>query len=526
MADFAHDKLRALHPIESTWPSVRLQLLSDLNDPSLILNDDYYPSLSSLVSPDAVIEWKEIQPGSCTLEQRVFDLLRTLPVRPRRRSSCAARGTVPSPALHQCMLNLCATGVIAPCAPRLPTMSLFMKPKDTFTARIICDLRPLNRQYPVHPPRFPLPSVSLLMQLTVAWPSVFFTKLDVTAYFHSLIIKDVHLRGLVPPDLHSHPFIFTVQGTSWKWLRLPFGWAWSPILAQLQMTLFVSDTNPSAFGVLVLVYYDDVLLAGPSAEAVRLSTSQLMDHLRSKGLLLSDRKCCATPSSRIDWLGKSLSHHKVHNLPCRTRQLAVALRRLSSPSTRGLQRVLGWTLWYIGHLPGASRTLTPLFRRLHQHPAHQLSWYELWSYALAMSFGSLVYTKPSSGAPTTVLASDACADLRQIGVCSSKEGVTALVPSDLLAGYVEAHDAQQTCELYGVVVALLTGSQLASSVEVLTDSSCCYFWFHNQRFPTTPIQAQLLLAATTLLLLRRTLFAVSWIPGTANPADPWSRAPL
>ena len=290
------------------------------------------------------------------------------------------------------------------------------------------------------------------------------------------------------------------------------------------MTLFVSDTVPSTYGVLALVYYDDVLLAVGSEDVVGRYTTQLMHHLRSKGLRLADRKCCATPSNRIDWLGKSLSHHKVHNLPSRTRQLAVALRRLVSPSPRGLQRVLGWTLWYINHVQGASRSLAPLFRQLYQHPNDQLSWYELWSYAIAISFGSMVYGKPQLLTPTVVLASDACAALGQIGICSAESGVTGRVPPTVLAGYSDAHDAQQTCELYGVVLALLTGSGLASSVEILTDSSCCYFWFQNQRLPTTPVQAQLLLTSTILLQLKHTFYTVSWIPGTSNPADEWSRA--
>ena len=49
-------------------------------------------------------------------------------------------------------------------------------------------------------------------------------------------------------------------------------WSWSPILAQLQMLFFVSDTTRLTSGILTLVYYDDVLVAGSTAAAVAHST--------------------------------------------------------------------------------------------------------------------------------------------------------------------------------------------------------------------------------------------------------------
>ena len=94
--------------------------------------------------------------------------------------------------MDQCLANLSDEGVIAE-LPGMhdPTMSLFLKPKDENTARVICDLRPLNAAYDQKPPRFHLPSVSLLLQSTRWWSRTFFTKLDVTAYFHSLFFMPV-----------------------------------------------------------------------------------------------------------------------------------------------------------------------------------------------------------------------------------------------------------------------------------------------------------------------------------------------
>ena len=93
-------------------------------------------------------------------------------------------------------------------------------------------------------------------------------------------------------------------------------------------------------GSLALVYYDDVLLAGSTSAVVEHSTNALVSHLRQKGLLLN-RKCCLSPVAEIEWLGKIISQREVRNTLGRSRQLAVAFRRLTLPFPRGLRRVLG-----------------------------------------------------------------------------------------------------------------------------------------------------------------------------------------
>ena len=154
-----------------------------------------------------------------------------------------------------------------------PTMSLFLKPKDEHTARVICDLRPLNGLYPCNPPAFRLPSIGGLVPTTRGWPDCYFTKLDISAYVHSLSLSPSDLRRLCPPNMPTHPFVFHYKQQSWVWIRLPFGWIWAPALAQQQMTKLVSTALLAHPAVLGLVYYDDVLLACTDPRLLLLTVS-------------------------------------------------------------------------------------------------------------------------------------------------------------------------------------------------------------------------------------------------------------
>ena len=201
-------------------------------------------------------------------------------------------------------------------------MFLFLKPKDEHTARVICDLRPLNGLYPCAPPAFSLPSISSLVSTTRWWPDCHFTKLDISAYFHSLSLAPDDLCRLSPPGMPTHPFVFHYKQQSWVWLRLPFGWSWAPALAQTQMLDLVNMALLQQPDVLGLVYYDDVLLACPDSVRLRAATQYLVDYLRANNLRVADHKCCLDPMSEIDWVGKHVGNYTMRNTDTRKRQLA------------------------------------------------------------------------------------------------------------------------------------------------------------------------------------------------------------
>jgi hypothetical protein len=410
--------------------------------------------------------------------------------------------------MDQCINNLASEGIIAE-LPGMhdPTMSLFLKPKDETTARVICDLRPLNAAYDRKPPRFHLPSVALLLQSTQWWSRTFFTKLDVNAYFHSLFLADADLPRLIHAGFTDDPFVFNYRGRSWSWRRLPFGWSWAPCLAQRQMELLISAVMGAYPQVLWMVYYDDLLLASEDPDILSVATKACVDYLLSRNLLLSLHKCSLTPAIRIEWIGKELAHREVCNTHKRTRQLAgffAAAANCRHP--RALRRLLGWLSWFCSHFPGAGRALQPLYPLLYTNLADGLPWWALWSAAIAVTLGCVKVQWPTRSS-LCLLYCDACAANGTVGVClpSGLMGLTTEIPAELLATYRVASFAQQTAELYGAALSVALAALEERNLLLLTDSSACVGWFSGLKLPPNQQQGRLLLAAAVL----QTLFGVA-----------------
>ena len=154
-----------------------------------------------------------------------------------------------------------------------------------------------------------------------------------------------------------------------------------------------------------------------------------------------------------------------------------------------------------------------------------LSWEALWSFALSVTLGCC-RVRWSTTPALQVLYTDACAASGAVGLCScdGMRGLTAAIPAELMAAYARAHDAQQTAELYGVVLAVASAAATHTHLMALSDSSACVGWFSGLRLPPTRHQAQLLLAAAILQTLSGIEVTVRWIPGPMNLADPWSRS--
>ena len=166
-----------------------------------------------------------------------------------------------------------------------------------------------------------LPALGRLC-LALRWPTCYYTKLDISAYFHSLSLRPQDRTRLLPAGFSGDPFVFSYTGSHWRWKRLPFGWSWAPVLAQKEMERLVSAALTSFSDILHLVYYDDLLLASPDPDALRVATMACVTFLQRSGLLLSLHKCVLEPVLAVDWIGKHFEHRVVCNTPDRRRQLA------------------------------------------------------------------------------------------------------------------------------------------------------------------------------------------------------------
>ena len=159
MVDLIHDRLRRAFPHHSDWPKVhpevvRFLLAGDYDDFA-----EYYDPIRRVWVTR--LAWKDLHPGSLTISPSLVDSVLANVGQRKPITHRNARPTPVSTAMDDCLNNLAAEHVIAPSpSPLPPTMSLFLKPKDEHTARVICDLRPLNGLYPCDPPTFSLPSIS------------------------------------------------------------------------------------------------------------------------------------------------------------------------------------------------------------------------------------------------------------------------------------------------------------------------------------------------------------------------------
>ena len=529
MVDLIHDRLQTVAPHQSDWPKMRPNIVRYILDGDVVDFADYYDPVTG--TRITRLEWKDLHPGCFTISKAVVDSVLNGAGAPVHSSRHAVHSTFTSDAMDHCIRNLQAEQIITASPQTIPaTMSLFLKPKDEHSARVICDLRPLNGLYTTNPPSFSLPSLSGLVSTTRWWPSCFFTKLDINAYFHSLGLEPTDLRRLCPPDIPTHPFVFHYRDQCWMWMRLPFGWSWAPALAQLQMQELVNTALLAFPDVLGLVYYDDILMASPNDAVLQLATTHLVDYLQQHGLRISEHKCVCAPVRAIDWIGKRVGHCSVSNNNTRERQIAgfiVALARCRS--VRLLRRLLGWVSWFSSHFPGANRALAPAYALLRQNVHDGLPWAVLWSLCFTLALGTChVHWSQDSGTGLSTLCTDAAASNGTIGICdcTGANGTTIQIPDGLLEPYEKSADAQQIAELYGVAVAITAAALEKRSAMIFTDNKACEAWFAGERIPITNHQANILLASSIIRTLHSVDFYIRWIPGALNPADSWSRMQL
>ena len=138
-----------------------------------------------------------------------------------------------TPVIDACIENLTSEGIVRPVIGPMPiTMQLFLKRKDEYSSRVICDLRPLNALYTTSPPGsncLPLLSSSEITH----WEDCLFTKLDITAYYHSLTLRlKIYCACSLPPILIIPLCFITVVAAGFG-LVYPLAGAGLPLLPKL-----------------------------------------------------------------------------------------------------------------------------------------------------------------------------------------------------------------------------------------------------------------------------------------------------
>ena len=107
--------------------------------------------------------------------------------------------------------------------------------------------------------------------------------------------------SLILPPRYRQFFRIPVDDTVYAFKALPFGWAYSPIICQEVLTDIVRRARVR--NVVVLIYYDDILVIDFGSFRVKSAADAIVALLQSEGALVSP-KSKLTPLNCIDWIGK------------------------------------------------------------------------------------------------------------------------------------------------------------------------------------------------------------------------------
>ena len=105
------------------------------------------------------------------------------------------------------------------------------------------------------------------------------------------------------PDAFRQAFRVSIDGQTFAFNCLPFGWQYSPVICRTVLGYLPQGLD--LVSVLVLHYLDDFLVLGFGAGNVRLAAARLGDLLGRQGAIISP-KSILEPVPSIVWLGKKL----------------------------------------------------------------------------------------------------------------------------------------------------------------------------------------------------------------------------
>ena len=207
---------------------------------------------------------------------------------------------------------------------------IFLVPKKDCDMRPVIDLSTLN-QY-IEPQHFQMEHLCSIK--TLRQQGYYMTKLD---------LKDAYLSVPIHPDSQKY-LRFLWKNKTYQFKALPFRLNIAPMIFTRLMKPVAGFLRKR--GVRLIVYLDDMLIIGASAEEATLFTTMAIELLESLGFTLNQEKSILTPTQTIEFLGFtinsntmtiSLPNEKITKLQKLCRQIMSA----SKPKLRSIAQLLG-----------------------------------------------------------------------------------------------------------------------------------------------------------------------------------------
>ena len=190
--------------------------------------------------------------------------------------------------------------------------------------------------------RYPIPKVDDLF--TSLGGGKVFSKIDLSQAYQQVPLEE-NSRKVVVINTHKGLFRYT---------RLPFGISSAPGIFQRVMENLLQGLER------VIVYIDDVLIAGSNDDEHARRLEAVLSRLEEAGLRAQQAKCqFGVPS--VSFLGHRIDADGVHPLPHKVD----AIKNAPTPqNVRQVKSYLGLLSYYSKYLPNLSSVLAPLYHLL------------------------------------------------------------------------------------------------------------------------------------------------------------------
>ena len=182
------------------------------------------------------------------------------------------------------------------------------------TSRLILNLKKLNLLI-THIP-FEMESIRDVIPLIK--PGVWMASVDLHHAYYSVPVYSPH----------SHYFSFLWQGTYYRYLRLPNGYAQAPLIFTKLLRLPFGFLRSQ--GHLSVIYMDDIYLQGDSVSACQRNVDDTVSLLQTLGFNINGKKSVLTPTQTLEFLGFLLDsvHMTITLTPRRKSNIAEVCAKL------------------------------------------------------------------------------------------------------------------------------------------------------------------------------------------------------